>query len=151
MIKTKYPIFKSLHRGEKGFTLIELLIVVAILGIIAAVIIPNIGTFMTMGTVAAANSEAENVKTASLAYYADAQVWPDDTTSSVVVGNSTFAFTDYYAGTLKASYGFDDDGFLNSVGDPGGTGGGTTSTGYNGIEWVNPTSGTGHGSWVRSA
>jgi prepilin-type N-terminal cleavage/methylation domain-containing protein len=151
MIKTKYPIFKSLHRGEKGFTLIELLIVVAILGIIAAVIIPNIGTFMTMGTVAAANSEAENVKTASLAYYADAQVWPDDTTSSVVVGNSTFAFTDYYAGTLKASYGFDDDGFLNSVGDPGGTGGGTTSTGYNGIEWVNPSSGTGHGSWVRSS
>ncbi len=135
---------KMIHRGEKGLTLIELLIVVAILGIIAAVIIPNIGTFMTMGVVSAANTEAENVKTASLAYYADAGVWPDDTGS--VSGN--YSFADYYAGTLKASYSFDTDGFLDGVGDPGGVGGGTTSSGYSGIHWQNPTT-TGHGSWVR--
>jgi prepilin-type N-terminal cleavage/methylation domain-containing protein len=135
---------KMIHRGEKGLTLIELLIVVAILGIIAAVIIPNIGTFMTMGVVSAANTEAENVKTASLAYYADAGVWPADTGSTA--GN--YSFTDYYAGTLKASYSFDTDGFLDGVGDPGGAGGGTTSSGYSGIHWENPTT-TGHGSWVR--
>jgi len=137
---------KMLHRGQKGFTLIELLIVVAILGIIAAVIIPNIGTFMTMGTVSAANSEAENVKTASLAYYADAGVWPDTTAST----SGNYSFTDYYAGTLKASYHFDDDGFLDGASNPGDipTDSTTTSDLYNGIHWENPE-GTGHGQWYR--
>lgn len=64
MLKTKYPIFKCLHRGQKGFTLIELLIVIAILGIIAAVVIPNLGRFMGRGKVEAANTEAHNVQTA---------------------------------------------------------------------------------------
>jgi len=144
---------KMMHRGEKGFTLIELLIVIAIVGIIAAVIIPNVGTFMSMGTVSAANSEAENVKTAALAYYVDALDWPDDTTSSITVGNTTISFMDYYAGTLKASYSFDDAGFINGVGEPGGTGGGTTSSLYKYIHWENLTEGgvaaAGHGHWVR--
>jgi prepilin-type N-terminal cleavage/methylation domain-containing protein len=137
---------KMMHRGEKGLTLIELLIVVAILGIIAAVIIPNIGTFMTMGTVSAANSEAENVKTASLAYYADAGVWPEHTDDSS--GNYTFG--DYYAGDLRASYHFDGNGFLDGVGNPDAvpTADGTTSEEYNGIYWQDPE-GTGHGQWVR--
>jgi type IV pilus assembly protein PilA len=102
---------KMIHHGEKGFTLIELLIVVAILGIIAAVIIPNIGTFMNMGTLSAANSEAENVKTASLAYYADVQAWPEDTTSA----SGNYSFADYVAGTLKADYYFNTSGFITGV------------------------------------
>ena len=73
---------KVMHRSEGGLTLIELLIVVAILGIIAAVIIPNIGTFMSIGTLSAAKSETENVKTAALAYYADAETWPENTLST---------------------------------------------------------------------
>jgi len=106
MKKVKFPMFKRLHRGEKGFTLIELLIVVAILAIIAAVIIPNIGAFMTTGRLAAANSEAENVKTAALAYYADFQEWPA-TSDDLVTGN-------YTAGTLKAQYDFDDGSGTNT-------------------------------------
>ena len=71
MPKTKYPIFKCMHRGEKGFTLIELLVVIAILGIIAAVVALNIGGFMGQGKEEAANTEAHQVQTAIIAYMVD--------------------------------------------------------------------------------
>ncbi len=51
-------------RGEKGFTLIELLIVVAILGVLAAVVIPNVGRFIGRGEEEAEATELANVQTA---------------------------------------------------------------------------------------
>lgn len=72
--------FLKFRYGQKGFTLIELLIVVAILGILAAVIVPNLATFIGTGKVAAANTEVANVETAALAFYADNNgTWPDGT------------------------------------------------------------------------
>jgi len=87
---------KLSHRREKGFTLIELLIVIAILGIIAAIVVPNVSGFMASGTLNAANTEAQNVKTAAVGYLAENGVWPD---SSDDVG-------DFLEGTLKADYTF---------------------------------------------
>ncbi|KKL66092.1 hypothetical protein LCGC14_2148440 [marine sediment metagenome] len=51
-------------RGEKGFTLIELLIVVAILGILAAVVVPNIARFLGRGETEAAATEIRSIQTA---------------------------------------------------------------------------------------
>jgi type IV pilus assembly protein PilA len=112
--------FKALRKGQKGFTLIELLIVVAILGILAAVIIPNVAGFMVTGKLNAANTEAENVKTAALAYYAEHSGYPVDSTSLT---------TNFIAGTPNATYSFDNaTGFITTATPSG-------SSAWTGITW----------------
>ena len=94
---------KRLHRGEKGFTLIELLIVIAILGIIAAIVIPDVTGFMTTGTLNAANTEARNVQTAVTGYLSENNAeWPD---SSDDLGD----FLEGGTANLKATYTFGGD------------------------------------------
>ena len=59
------------RRGEKGFTLIELLIVVAILGVLAAIVIPNVGRFIGRGEEEAQETEFANVQSAVVAMMVD--------------------------------------------------------------------------------
>ena len=69
---------KMLKKGQKGFTLIELLIVVAIIGILAAIAIPQFSSYRQKAYNSGAQSDLKNIKTGMEAYMADNQEYPKD-------------------------------------------------------------------------
>ena len=97
---------KLLSRGEKGFTLLELLVVVAILGALTAVVIPNVVKFMNEGKEEARLAEHHNLQTAVLALLVDSDVhFLDDNYIGVQEKSEVEAVT---AGTAPDNHSLDE-------------------------------------------
>ncbi|HEZ6239915.1 TPA: pilin [Neisseria meningitidis] len=74
---------------QKGFTLIELMIVIAIVGILAAVALPAYQDYTARAQVSEAILLAEGQKSAVTEYYLNHGIWPKNNTSAGVATSTS--------------------------------------------------------------
>ena len=96
---------------QQGFTLIELMIVVAIIGILAAIAIPAYQDYTIRAQVSEGVNLADGLKTPVADYYNDKGIWPTavGNTSGIPAAGSVkgkyVTQVDAAGGTIKVTYG----------------------------------------------
>ena len=91
-------------KSQQGFTLIELLIVVAIIGILAAIAIPQYAQYRTSAQNNAAKSELKNIQTSLEGYYTTEGYEYPGSINATDFSSSSNVETDYAVGTNNQTY-----------------------------------------------
>ncbi|MCH8919190.1 MAG: prepilin-type N-terminal cleavage/methylation domain-containing protein [Chloroflexi bacterium] len=109
--------FRRNRRGESGFTLVEVLIVMAILGVLAAIILPNFTGLLGGSQTTAASAELITVQTAVDAKMADQSLATITAVTTATNNMTTFGLAPTYmrGTTTKGTYTMDTAGKVTQV------------------------------------
>jgi type IV pilus assembly protein PilA len=106
-----------LKQVQKGFTLIELMIVIAIIGILAAIAIPAYQNYTIRAQVTEGLTLADGWKTAIAEYYANTGGWPlqgNLTGTAITVGKYESGVTVLAGGQIQITYGLQANTKINT-------------------------------------
>ncbi|MEC4767264.1 pilin [Halomonas sp. CUBES01] len=99
MSHSAQPAIRNKHQG--GFTLIELMIVVAIIGVLASIAVPQYQNYVARAQVSEAISLASSAKTAVSEYYITNGSFPDSNTKAGISANDDGTDIGSYVQSVK--------------------------------------------------